>query len=132
MYCVTVLPSKLTTMRSDSAHIVVVTSDAALAETLRQNLLDGLKDVVKKPEIDVSTDTSDAGRDELVARVSQGNTADFFGHPKTLSAQEKVTYNARSTSDFVEKQVMKDSLQKAVMHERLLQHGFPAERSRPF
>jgi len=110
----------------------VVTSDAALAETLRQNTSRCLKDVVKKPEIDVSTDTfGSPDATKLVARCRQGISADFFGIKDAL-AQEKVTYNARSASDFVESRSMKFPAEGRDAWKASAAMDSPAERSRPF
>jgi len=127
MFCVTVLPGKLATMKSSAAHIVVVASEQALGDAIRQNLLKSLSAFTKAPEVEVTTDASDASREALISRVSHGKIEGFLWATKDAIDQRSVSYSSRSASDFMEKPALENALQQALIHQRFAQRGFSTE-----
>jgi ABC-2 type transport system permease protein len=122
-----VLPSKFAEMKSfQKRHIVVAAADAQLTQAVR-------KEIVAKSEklagaaytVDVENNLSDQTRTDLRNRVSSYAIDGYVWLSPEEMADEKVTYSARETTDFVEIQIIQDAVNRAYTLRQLEARGLP-------
>lgn len=128
---IVVLPAKLGSMRSASAHhIVIVASDAALGEELKQQIavsgrdLAGDSDPTGAPSfsVDINLAPSAELRRQLEAQVNEEKLEGFLWVTDETIATRKFTYTTRS-SDFMEAVTLRTALRTALSRQTLTTHG---------
>ena len=137
-----VVPAFLSDLKSGSTrHIVLVTSDPELADTIRQQLTPPRTKsggsspskavagpLATKPEtphfsVDIDTNTSDAERDRLRREVSDGKIDGFLWLADSDLAHRKVVYSAKDVTNFGESIELRNAVQSALVKNQLVQKG---------
>ncbi len=136
------IPAMLSDMKSGGTrHIVLVANNPEIAEAVRQQLIaqqqqngedpaaksDPGKSNQKSPApryaIDVSTDTTDAGRGSLRRQISDGKIDGFLWLTDKDLADRKVVYSAKDVTDFGESIELRNAVQSALVKRQLAQKG---------
>src|SRR3954447_15205030 len=124
MFAVTVLPAKLAGMKNQGTrHIAVVASDQHIAEAVAEQLQS--PDANSKFKVDVIT-AENSRRDDLNEQISSGAIDGYLWLTNDAIADGKVTYTARSTSDFIEGQSLRSAVNAGVTRARLNEKGISA------
>jgi ABC-2 type transport system permease protein len=136
-----VLPAKLAMKGSGVRRVVIVAADAALANSVKNELsVAHVSDEEEapasqsrkspRPEFDVSVETSptEALRQRLISRVRQGHIDAFAWIDPDAVTTRKGTYYSRNGGDFVEGALFSRALRVALSQSELASHGFsPAQ-----
>ncbi len=135
------IPVFLGDMKSGSTrHIVLVASDPAIAEAVRQELIaPATKDENSAPTkeagaraaksekpryaIDIDTNATDAERDRLRRQVSDGKIDGFLWLSASDLANRKVVYSAKDVTDFGEGIELRNAVHSAIVKQQLAQKG---------
>ena len=141
MACATILPSILMMKGgSESRHLVVVASDPATGENIRQELSKSAKEESNPPQessslkrnnapvklnltVDVSTDTSDAERAALTEKVKQKQLDGVVFATQDALASRKVAFVTRDISGLVAQEQIRSSVTQAVRRSFLKEKG---------
>ena len=144
MFAVTVLPSMLMMKVSGEArHFVVVASDTATGELIRDQLLKAPEEQSKTEDqrsekrrgpspqklnavVDVSTDTSDAARASLTDKVKQKQLDGVVFATGDALAARKVPFVTRDISSFTTQEQIKSAITQAVRESSLKSKGLTA------
>jgi ABC-2 type transport system permease protein len=120
-----VLPTKMANMKSSGTrHIVVASSDAQLAAAVSERLNQSATG--PKYKVDVDLNLSEAERNALRDKVSNGELDGYLWLSDDLLAERKGIYGARDTSDFVQMAVLRNAVSDALMKQQLAGHGISA------
>jgi ABC-2 type transport system permease protein len=134
-------PTKISSMRNKPKHIAVVTSSAQLGNFVQKALTTPLpkdeddQQTRKTPTpdasytVDLSTDTSDASREELRAKVQSGALDGFLWMPDSAIAEKKVILVGKQVGDFMEKSTLRVRLTRAIAQNELTARGFTTEQA---
>ncbi len=135
------IPVFLGDMKSGSTrHIVLVASDPAIAEAVKQELMAApTKDEEPAPNknargsasksakpryaIDIDTNVTEAERDSLRRQVSDGKIDGFLWLSASDLANRKVVYSAKDVTDFGEGIELRNAVHSAIMKQQLGQKG---------
>lgn len=135
MFGFTVLPSMMASKKSGEVqHIVIVTSDAQLAQDIRDRLTQPEDDAAKKRQRgnDTSTRTFDVRIDanttpqeeaDLTAKVNSHAIDGYVWAPAEALAQRKVSYRSRSSSDFETQGALSGAFHNAMLRAAFQKHG---------
>jgi ABC-2 type transport system permease protein len=125
---ITILPSKLISMKSSGTrHVVVVASNRGVAEAVQQQLESRDADVDREESLNLKVDVqlapTDALRKQLSAEVGASKLDGYLWLTDDAIAARKFTYSTRNSSDFIETSLVKNAVTTALMKERLASHG---------
>jgi ABC-2 type transport system permease protein len=133
MYAIIILPSKLMTMKpSGTRHVVVVSSDAALAQRVATEIADRKPDKESKDDDDViapkytatvETSTSDETRAKLTHEIDSDALDGYVLLPDNVVSSRKFTYYTKNASDFVESETMRSSVRLALTRSAMANAG---------
>lgn len=125
VFAVTVLPSKLASMKSSgTVHLVVATSDQAVADAVAKQLRS--PDLDRKYQVDTEVTDDPQEKQALDAEVKDKKIDGYLWMTSHAIADSKVAFVALSTSDFIENQNVRDAANDGVTRARLLQRGLPS------
>ena len=122
VFAITVLPSKIMSMKSGNAErIVVVASDQAVADAVASQLRSPDSD----RKYDVQTKVTDdiADKEDLDSDVRAKKIDGYLWLTNQAVLNGKVDYATLSTSDMMLNQRIRDAANQGVTRARLLQHG---------
>jgi ABC-2 type transport system permease protein len=136
-----VLPSKFMMQATGTRHVVIVSTDAVLADTMKAELTAAraTDDEYPKPpdggapgknipkpefEVGVENQPSDQLRQRLTAQVRRGSLDGFAWIDPDAATTRKSTYYSRNGSDFVEAAQVTRALRLALSERQLTGHGF--------
>jgi ABC-2 type transport system permease protein len=134
------IPIKIATKNSiDKRHIAVVTPSQTLTAAVKEQLLapvpesnpftdDGSDKGPKKTSpspytVDESTDLSDANKQALTQKVSDGKLNGFLWVTPEALRDRKFTYYSKDSTNFSEQEVMRSALRFSLTKEDLTGHG---------
>jgi ABC-2 type transport system permease protein len=138
MFGFAVVPSLLSMRKAvGERHIVIASSNSALAEAIRNELVKPMTETQVKAvqdkkdgatpaltyTVDVSSDVSEAAKAALQKRIDAAEIYGFVWLPEDAIAKAEYNYYARSTSDFVEMGMMQSAVNRAAMRHNLGAHG---------
>lgn len=122
VFGVTVLPSKLASMKSNaSTHIVVAASSEPIAAAVEAQLT--RPDADRKFKVDKLVTDDPQAKTELDSQVRDKKIDGYLWMTNQAIADNKVSYVALSTSDFIVNQNIRDAASSGVTRARLLGHG---------
>ncbi len=138
MFGFAVVPSLLSMRKTaGQRHLVIVSSNAPLAASIREELLkpaakaeleaqekkrDGAVPVLKY-NVDLSADTTDASRQALLRQIDTKQIDGFIWLTEKEIEGGAFEYTAQSTSDFVEMGMLRSAVNRAFMRHNLGGHG---------
>ena len=138
MFGFAVVPSLLSMRKAvGERHIVIASSNTALAEAIRNELVKPMteeeaKAVQTKKDgsvptltytVDLTSDVSEANKTALQKRIDAFEIYGFVWLPEDAIAKAEYNYYARSTSDFVEMGLLQGAVNRAAMRHNLGTHG---------
>lgn len=143
MTALMILPAKLATMGHTSEHIVLVVSSQQLGEDIRQQLLsdplvadesEGEENSANpKPEeqyaIDVDTNTTDAERATLRAKMDSRAIDSFLWLTDDAIGAHKVDWNSRELASLREKAWLGDAVTRVVTEQQLSKQGVSSQQT---
>ena len=123
MFGLGVLPSKLMTQKKGGTrHIVIVTSNEAIGQQVRDQLNQdnnsGLKFVAE-----LSSDTSERNKEGLHKQLDANQIDGFLWADDAMIAAGKAQYVGRETSDLIEMADYEQALTRVQIHNRLATSG---------
>jgi ABC-2 type transport system permease protein len=139
---VVVLPSKLMSRAPSTRRVVVVSSDPALGNTVRAELLASHlsgEEIGAEPqesghsphpefEVNVQGAPGEALRQQLTAELRQGHLDGVVWIDADAVTNRKVTYYSRNMSDFMAASLISRAVRMALSQHQLTDHGFtPAQ-----
>jgi ABC-2 type transport system permease protein len=137
-----VLPTRLAMKSSGVKHVVIVSADAELANSIKTELAsshmsDDDNDTPhtkggKRAEFDVSVETapSEALRQQLITRVREGRIDAFAWLEPDAASSRRCTYYSRNGGDFVESVMFSRALRSAISKRELTARGFTPDQAR--
>jgi ABC-2 type transport system permease protein len=138
-----VLPAKLMTSGSKLKHVVIVSSDSSLADSMKAELSashvsddeDAATTQTRKSirpdfEVIVETAPTQALRQQLTTRVRNGELDGFAWIDADAAATRKSVYYSRNASDFIETQLVSRAFRFALSESQLAGHGFSAAQAK--
>jgi ABC-2 type transport system permease protein len=139
-----VIPARLAMKSSGVKRVVIVSPDAAFANSVKAELADShLQDddadthsakggKRRQAEFDVSIETapSEALRQQLIARVRRRSIDAFAWLEPDTPTTRKCTYYSRNGGDFVESSMISRALRRAISQHELAAHGFSPEQAK--
>jgi ABC-2 type transport system permease protein len=112
----TVLPTWLASRESTTGkHIVVAVSAPALGNEVRAQILKRSANYT----VDVETDTSDAARNQLKARVGNGSLDGFLWATDEAIAKHKLVFTGKETGDFIQTAELQSAVFMAQLRSKL-------------
>jgi len=128
------IPALLSNMRSGvTRRIVLVANQGELAEAIKQQLVAppitsdaqyrSTKTEAPRFAIEITTDTSEAERDQLRHDVSDGKIDGFVWLTDSDLAHRKVVFSAKDVTDFGESIELRNAVQSALVKRQLGQKG---------
>jgi ABC-2 type transport system permease protein len=145
---VVVLPNKLMMQSTGTRHVVIVSADAELANSIKAELSaisapaedeampadssPGTKKAPKAADFEVSVETapSEQLRQRLTTQVRHGSIDGFAWVDPNAVITRKGTYYSRNGSDFVEAAQVSRALRFALSERQLAGHGFSAAEAK--
>ncbi len=140
---VVVLPSKLMMQSGGARRIVIVAADSTLANAMKSELsasrasadgevLQPDRKRSENPEFNVSVQTAptEALREQLIARVRDGELDGFAWIEADAARSRKGTYYSRNAGDFIEASLVSRALRFAISEGQLAEHGFSPEAAK--
>ncbi|HUR37663.1 MAG TPA: ABC transporter permease [Terriglobales bacterium] len=142
MFGFAVVPSLISMRKAEgNRSVVVVTSNPVLGEAIRNELVKPLgKDELAAQEkkrdgavpslqyqVELSSATSESAKADLQARIDKGALDGFLWLPEDAVTEGKYSYFARSTSDFVEMNMLQSAVNRATIRHNLNSHGIAGE-----
>jgi len=120
MAAVTIVPTKLASMKvSGTRKIVIVTDDAKFGATVASQLTSA----ERKTEATVDTNTSEAERDALRSKVSGGELDGFLWVTSKEITDRKATYTGREVGDMLEIVGLQKAATFAAIEQRMTARG---------
>jgi ABC-2 type transport system permease protein len=104
-------------------HIVVATSDPALAARVRDGLL---ADKDAKATVDIVAPATSADRKDLLAEVDAKQLDGFLWIETPAAGEAKATYESRSSGDFATEGRLTSAVNHALVEQRLASRGIPS------
>ncbi len=101
-------------------HLVIASPDAALADAIRAQLLDGKN---ADSVVDVLAPAQPQDRAELVHRVSNKSIDGFLWVEAAPGKEPTAQYESQSSGDFITQARLESALNHSVVHERLAATG---------
>jgi ABC-2 type transport system permease protein len=127
VFGVTVLPSKLASMKNSApVHIVVAASNPAIADAIEAQL--HAPDLDRKYQVDKEVTDDAQARAALDADVKAKKIDAYLWMTNQAIADGKVAFVALSTSDFIVNQNIRNAATDGVTRARLVQRGVPGEQ----
>jgi len=136
------VPAKIAAMKSKPKHIAVVTSSPQLADFVQKSLTTPLISDEDEPAsrrkapaedarytVDISTDTSEANREQLRQKIQSGALDAFLWMPDSSLSEKKVTLVAKQVGDFMEKGTLRMRLTRAIAKDQMAARGFTPEQA---
>jgi len=122
VFAITVLPSKIMSMKSGGAErIVVAASDQTVADAVANQLQSSDSD--RKYQIETKVTDNIADKDSLDSDVRSKKIDGYLWLTNQAVLNGKVDYATLSTSDMMLNQQIRDAANQGVTRARLLQHG---------
>jgi ABC-2 type transport system permease protein len=122
----TILPAKLMMKGGKAKHVLVVASSADFASKIKDQVLSRSKDAGLNLIV-TSVSAADVSETDAKQQLnSQKQDALLWATDDALGAEGAV-YTARDSSDFIERDVINNALQRASNRQRLEQHGIPPD-----
>jgi ABC-2 type transport system permease protein len=104
-------------------HVVIATSDPALAERVRAPLI---ADKDARMTVDVVTPATEADHQRLLAEVDQKQIDGFLWLETPSGAPAAATFESRSSGDFATEGRLQSAVNRALVEQRLAARGIPA------
>jgi ABC-2 type transport system permease protein len=140
---VIVLPGRLMMHSSGTKHIVIVSADTVLANSMEVELSSARSfdddeappTHTRKPgkpafDISVLTTPTEALRQQLTTQVRDGNLDGFTWIDPDAISSRKATYYSRTAGDFIEVSLIGRALRSALSQRELASHGFSPEQAK--
>jgi len=122
VFAITVLPSKLMSMKTGGAErIVVAASDQTVADAVANQLQSSDSDRKYQVQTKVTDDIAD--KEELDSEVRSKKIDGYLWLTNQAILNGKVDYATLSTGDMILNQQIRDAANQGVTRARLLQHG---------
>jgi ABC-2 type transport system permease protein len=139
-----VIPAQLAMKSSGLKRVVIVSSDAAFANSVKAELANShLQDddadaqsvnggKRRQAEFDVTVEAapSEALRQQLFSRVRRRSIDSFAWLEPDTPTTRKCTYYSRNSGDFVESSLFSRALRRAISQRELAAHGFSPEQAK--
>lgn len=109
-------------------HLVVAAQDPALAVRIQQQLE---SDKQAKITADTLAPATAADRDKLHVQMDQKQIDGFLWVEVPAAGKPQVTYVSRSSGDFGTEDNLKNAVNHALVEQRLVNHGIPAQEVAP-
>ena len=124
VFAVTVLPSKLLSMKTSGAeHLVVVASSPEVAQAVEKQLHS--PDIDRKYQVDNQITDDPKAKQTLDEAVKAKKIDGYLWLTNQAITDGKVAFVALSTSDFIVNQNLRDAANNGVTRARLMQRGIP-------
>jgi len=114
------IPASLSSMQPRvTRRLVLVASSSGIAEAVKQQL------AAETPHysVEIDTNTSDAERDKLRRKVSEGKIDGFLWLSDSHGANRRVVYSAKDVTDFAEDMELRNAVHSAVVKRQLAEKG---------
>ena len=141
-----VVPARLAMKSSGVKRVVIVSPDAAFADSVKAELVNshvqdddadaksanGGKRRQAEFDVTVETEPSEALRQQLFAQVRHRRIDAFAWLDLDTPTSRKCTYYSRNGGDFVESSLFSRALRRAIGQRVLAAHGFTPEQTKAF
>jgi ABC-2 type transport system permease protein len=140
-----VIPARLAMKSSGVKRVVIVSPDAAFANSVKAELADShlqqdddadaqsvKSGKRRQAEFDVTVEAAptEALRQQLFARVRRGSIDAFAWLEPDTPTTRKCTYYSRNGGDFVESSLFSRALRRVISQRELATHGFSPEQAK--